>query len=266
MPSATCWRRPAAGGAGRARPAVQPVQLYAALGGGSAQLPPPTAIPENIPERNTMNAPSKNGSPPPPSPLAPRAAYFAWTTPPRQRPGRGLRQRQWPHRSHRDRRGHQAARPRAEACWSPKATSSRPASPGPHGDGTPCRPSARGRGPPRPGQHGVATAAPPGGRRQAAITAAAPRSRVRARRWTRRAGHGGAHRRRAARRALVAPRDGRVQYRVAQPGEVLGAGGKVLNLVDLSDVYMTFFLPEPWPAAWRWAARCASCSTPRRST
>ncbi|RDV01230.1 HlyD family secretion protein [Undibacter mobilis] len=41
---------------------------------------------------------------------------------------------------------------------------------------------------------------------------------------------------------LVAPRDGRVQYRVAQPGEVLGAGGKVLNVVDLSDVYMTFFL------------------------
>lgn len=44
--------------------------------------------------------------------------------------------------------------------------------------------------------------------------------------------------------ALTAPRDGRVQYRVAQPGEVLAAGGKVLNLVDLSDVYMTFFLPE----------------------
>ncbi|OZI74778.1 HlyD family secretion protein [Bordetella genomosp. 12] len=43
---------------------------------------------------------------------------------------------------------------------------------------------------------------------------------------------------------LRAPRDGRVQYRVAQPGEVLGAGGKVLNLVDLSDVYLTFFLPE----------------------
>ena len=36
----------------------------------------------------------------------------------------------------------------------------------------------------------------------------------------------------------------RVQYRVAQPGEVLGAGGKVLNMVDLADVYMTFFLPE----------------------
>lgn len=43
---------------------------------------------------------------------------------------------------------------------------------------------------------------------------------------------------------LVSPRDGRVQYRVAQPGEVLAAGGKVLNMVDLSDVYMTFFLPE----------------------
>lgn len=42
---------------------------------------------------------------------------------------------------------------------------------------------------------------------------------------------------------LTSPRDGRVQFRVAQPGEVLGAGGKVLNIVDLSDVYMTFFLP-----------------------
>lgn len=43
---------------------------------------------------------------------------------------------------------------------------------------------------------------------------------------------------------LTSPRDGRVQYRVAQPGEVLPAGGKVLNLVDLSDVHLTFFLPE----------------------
>ncbi len=42
---------------------------------------------------------------------------------------------------------------------------------------------------------------------------------------------------------LRSPRDGRVQFRVAQPGEVLGAGGRVLNMVDLSDVYMTFFLP-----------------------
>jgi HlyD family secretion protein len=42
---------------------------------------------------------------------------------------------------------------------------------------------------------------------------------------------------------LRAPRDGRVQYRVAQIGEVLAAGGRVLNVIDLSDVYMAFFLP-----------------------
>ncbi|MGA2622020.1 MAG: HlyD family efflux transporter periplasmic adaptor subunit [Thermoguttaceae bacterium] len=45
---------------------------------------------------------------------------------------------------------------------------------------------------------------------------------------------------------LKAPRAGRVQYRVSQPGEVLNAGGKVLNTVDLNDVYMTFFLPTDW--------------------
>ncbi|ANH76630.1 efflux transporter, RND family, MFP subunit [Ralstonia insidiosa] len=44
--------------------------------------------------------------------------------------------------------------------------------------------------------------------------------------------------------ALAAPRDARVQYRIAQPGEVLAGGGRLLNLVDLSDVYMTFFVPE----------------------
>ena len=43
---------------------------------------------------------------------------------------------------------------------------------------------------------------------------------------------------------LKVPRSGRVQYRVAQPGEVLPAGGTLLTLLDLSDVYMTFFLPE----------------------
>ncbi|MBN0872383.1 hypothetical protein JTL93_39800, partial [Pseudomonas aeruginosa] len=36
---------------------------------------------------------------------------------------------------------------------------------------------------------------------------------------------------------LKAPRDGRIQYRVAEPGEVLAAGGRVLNMVDLADVY-----------------------------
>lgn len=43
---------------------------------------------------------------------------------------------------------------------------------------------------------------------------------------------------------LKAPRDGRIQFRVAQPGEVVGAGGRVLNMVDLGDVYITFFLPS----------------------
>ncbi len=42
---------------------------------------------------------------------------------------------------------------------------------------------------------------------------------------------------------LKAPRPGRVQYRISQPGEVLAAGGKILNLVDLNDVYMNVFLP-----------------------
>ena len=43
---------------------------------------------------------------------------------------------------------------------------------------------------------------------------------------------------------LKSPREGRVQYLVAQPGEVLAAGGRVINMVDLTDVYMTFFLPS----------------------
>lgn len=43
---------------------------------------------------------------------------------------------------------------------------------------------------------------------------------------------------------LRAPLKARVQFRVAQQGELVAAGGRVLNLIDLSDVYMTFFLPE----------------------
>ena len=43
---------------------------------------------------------------------------------------------------------------------------------------------------------------------------------------------------------LTAPLEGRIQYRISEVGEVLNAGGKVLNLVDLTDVYLTFFLPE----------------------
>jgi len=43
---------------------------------------------------------------------------------------------------------------------------------------------------------------------------------------------------------LTAPRAGRVVYRLAEPGEVLGVGGKALTLLDLTDVYMVIFLPE----------------------
>jgi HlyD family secretion protein len=42
---------------------------------------------------------------------------------------------------------------------------------------------------------------------------------------------------------LVAPKGGRIQYKLAQPGEVLSAGGGVLTLLDLSDVYLTIFVP-----------------------
>ncbi|WP_290556782.1 HlyD family efflux transporter periplasmic adaptor subunit [Aestuariivita sp.] len=42
---------------------------------------------------------------------------------------------------------------------------------------------------------------------------------------------------------LTAPRSGRVQYILAKPGEVVAAGGRVVTLTDLSDVYMTVFLP-----------------------
>jgi HlyD family secretion protein len=42
---------------------------------------------------------------------------------------------------------------------------------------------------------------------------------------------------------LVSPRTGRVQYQLARNGEVVPAGGKVLTILDLRDVYMTVFLP-----------------------
>jgi HlyD family secretion protein len=43
---------------------------------------------------------------------------------------------------------------------------------------------------------------------------------------------------------LRSPTAGRVQYRLAEPGEVLPAGGKVVSVLNLADVYMTVFLPE----------------------
>ena len=42
---------------------------------------------------------------------------------------------------------------------------------------------------------------------------------------------------------LVAPRSGRVQYKLAQSGEVVGTGQRILTLLDLTDVYMTIYLP-----------------------
>lgn len=42
---------------------------------------------------------------------------------------------------------------------------------------------------------------------------------------------------------LKAPISGRVLYRLVEPGEVLGAGGKILTILNLTDVYMTVFLP-----------------------
>lgn len=43
---------------------------------------------------------------------------------------------------------------------------------------------------------------------------------------------------------LTSPVLGRVLYRLAEPGEVLGAGGEVLTLVNLEDIYMEIFLPS----------------------
>ena len=42
---------------------------------------------------------------------------------------------------------------------------------------------------------------------------------------------------------LKAPRAARVLYRLVEPGEVVAAGGKVVTLLDLTDVYMSIFLP-----------------------
>ena len=43
--------------------------------------------------------------------------------------------------------------------------------------------------------------------------------------------------------SLRAPIDGVIQLRLAEPGEVLGAGGRVLLLIDPSDQYMNLYLP-----------------------
>lgn len=44
--------------------------------------------------------------------------------------------------------------------------------------------------------------------------------------------------------SLTAPMSGRVQYVLAHPGEVIAAGGRVVSLTDMSDMYMSIFLPS----------------------
>jgi HlyD family secretion protein len=48
---------------------------------------------------------------------------------------------------------------------------------------------------------------------------------------------------------LMSPVLGRVLYRLAEPGEVLGPGGKALTIVNLEDVYMEIFLPSEQASA-----------------
>jgi len=43
--------------------------------------------------------------------------------------------------------------------------------------------------------------------------------------------------------SLLAPIDGLVQLRMAEPGEVLAAGGQVFLLIDLNDQYMNLYFP-----------------------
>jgi HlyD family secretion protein len=42
---------------------------------------------------------------------------------------------------------------------------------------------------------------------------------------------------------ILSPRDGRVQYRLHRSGEVVNAGERIVQILDLSDVYMTIYLP-----------------------
>ena len=42
---------------------------------------------------------------------------------------------------------------------------------------------------------------------------------------------------------LQAPITGRVLYRLVEPGEVIGMGGRILTVLDLTDVYMNLYLP-----------------------
>ena len=51
---------------------------------------------------------------------------------------------------------------------------------------------------------------------------------------------------------LLSPRLGRVQYQLARAGEVVAAGAPIVTILDLTDVYMTVFLPAGTRAARGW--------------
>lgn len=53
---------------------------------------------------------------------------------------------------------------------------------------------------------------------------------------------------------LTAPRDGRIEYRIANVGEVLPAGGHVFAMLDTSDVYMDVYLPTEQAGKVRYGA------------
>jgi len=53
---------------------------------------------------------------------------------------------------------------------------------------------------------------------------------------------------------LIAPTDGRIQYRLARVGEVLPAGGKIFAMLDISYVYMDIYLPTEGAGKVRFGA------------
>ena len=62
--------------------------------------------------------------------------------------------------------------------------------------------------------------------------------------------------------AIRSPVRGRVQYRLVEPGAVLPPGGKILTVIDLSDVYTTVFSPRRWRGGSKSATRRAWWWTP----
>jgi len=50
---------------------------------------------------------------------------------------------------------------------------------------------------------------------------------------------------------ITSPVRGRVQYRLIEPGAVLSAGGRIVTVLNLSDVYTTIFLPASVAAQLR---------------